>query len=767
MLDKNHLYSLEHGDDRMEYIKQCIDDTDKENNYSESLKLRYQYIEESIFYGDSFKAFIMFPEFMSMFDAHPDCLPKWNFMIALKWIVGIMKDFYQVSLSKGQQFLDELKTRCIRYNYSLKIYYHKAAAFYLDTHDIKKAEGYFELYKKADDDDISDCEACALSFEIEYELKRGNEIEAIRLFNELLNNNMHCSEVPEITYALFTNHFAESGRLDEADYYASILKRRLKDKNELNDCFSALLRLYSYTEPIEALDIFQKKLGVFLNSKNPYEKFNFADAAFRFFSNIESEEEQNINLKLPHKFPLYSDNDEYKINELRDYFYNEAKTIAEKFDKRNNNSLFSQKLELKYESSENIKLELPKHGTVSRIPFKAAVPYFSKDNIPSPEEIVNKIKVLPNTSVDSIFFDENNGIMNVNGKNTDYGFHFKYSFSVFQADDIDSAFRIHFFSEADIEKLSDYTSLLMISAVLENGYESFCYGHLLKVMNALNTDNCPAVVDISNEGLLSAEWVRLYASTEAVPDYKYLFLIHAHTSEDDEQCFDVYTSGLSELGSRELVCTGIEKKDMDFVISVTGHIADAIATVAPLRDEGEPFEFGMFYDNKSIVKMTWTPEENESDSEEQNYEKLYAIPRIYITSSDYHKKISHKIDDIPEEIRSQFDFMSSNYQKYIKEELARAFLDRAIEIYNSHTDLVSLIIGTDVENADDCDNNWIYLKTNNQKLIVCRGIEGSEIYHENAEFDFSDIKKEDVFFWEIEYENEKYQSDDLYLLKDL
>ncbi len=767
MLDKNHLFSLEHGDDRMEYIKLCIDDSDKEKNWSESLKLRFQYIKESIFYGDSFKAFIMFPEFMSLFDKYPECLSKWDFMIALKWIIGTMDEFYQVSLEKGEQFLEEFKNRCIRYGYSLKIFYHKAAYFYLYINDLNKAKEYFKLYKETENDDISDCEACALSFEIEFELKTGSEKEAIRMFNELLNNNLHCSEVPENTYALFTNHFAECGRLDEAEYYASVLKRRLKDRNELNRCFSALLRLYSYTDPNEALDIFQKKLNVFLNSKNPFEKFDFADAAFRFFSNIDTEDEHSINLKLSHKFPLYSDNDEYKIYELRDYFYNEAKKIAEKFDKRNNNSLFSDKLELKYENTSNIKLELPKHGTVKRKPFKAAVPFFSDETVISPEEIIAKIKEIPNTTVDSVFFVENKGIMNVSGKNTDYGFHFKYSFSVCQTENIDTAYQIHFFSENDIEKLSEYNSLLLVYAILENGYESFCYGHLLKVLNALNTDHCPAVADITNEGLLSAEWVKLYSSTEAVPDYKYLFLIHVYTSEDDDQCLDVVTSGLTELGSREISVSGVEKKDLDFVTAVAGQIASAIATVAPLRDEGEPFEFGMFYDNKSIVKMTWTPEENEIDSEEQKYEKLYAVPRIYITSSDYHNKISHKIDEIPEEIRGQFDFRNSNYQKYIREELARAFLDRAIEIYNAHKEIVTLIIGMDIENDNDPDNSWIYLKTINNKLLICQGIEGSEKYSENSEFDFSDIIKDDVFFWELKYENENYMSDDLYLLKDL
>lgn len=767
MLDKNHLYSLDHGDDRLEYIKHCISDADKENNQKDALELRFQYIEESVIYGDAFKAFIMFPEFMSLFDEHPDIFPKLRFMIALKWVIGCLNEFYQVPVAKGEQFLEELKKRCIEYGYSLKIFYHKASFFYLRTHNYEKAKKYFDLFINSESDALSDCEACELSFRTEFELCTGSEKKAIKMFNELLNNNMHCAEVPEITYSFFTNHFAAKGRLDEAEYYASILKRRLKDKDELNVCFFTLLRFYSYTSPNEAFEIFQKKLTIFLNLKNPYERFEFADAAFRFFKNIDSENDHYINLKIPHSFPLYSDNDEYKINELRDYFYNEAKMLAEKFDKRNNNSYFSDKLNLTYQSTSNVKLDLPKHGTVPRIPFKAAVPFLSRDNIPSPEEIVNVIKDLPNTVVVSIFFDEEHGIMNISGRNTDYGFHFKYSFSICQTANIENAYQIHFFSETETEKLSDYNTLLLVYAVLENGYESFCYGHLLKVLNALNYDHCPAVADITNEGLLSAEWVRLYASTEAVPDYKYLFLLHVYTSEEDEQCYDIVTSGLTELGSREISVSGAEKKDLDFVTAVTGHIADAIATVAPLRDEGEPFEFGMFFDNKSIVKMTWIPEENESELNEQKYDKQYAIPMIYISSSDYHNRISHRINDIPEEIRGQFDFRSSNYQKYIREELARAFLDRAVEIYNSHKDLVTLVIGMDVESEEDTDNSWIYMKTINDKLMIYQGVDGSEKYSENSELDFSDIVKDDVFFWELKYENEIYMSDDLYLLKDL
>ena len=80
MFDISHFETLSEGAERLRYLKKCILTADHRRNLVEGLDLRYRYIQESVFNGDSFSAMIMFPEYMAMFSANTEKHSSLSFM---------------------------------------------------------------------------------------------------------------------------------------------------------------------------------------------------------------------------------------------------------------------------------------------------------------------------------------------------------------------------------------------------------------------------------------------------------------------------------------------------------------------------------------------------------------------------------------------------------------------------------------------------------------------------------------------------------------
>jgi len=112
MFDYTYLETLSAGEERLRYLKQCISAADNRSNYEQSLELRYAYIKESVF-SDNFSAIIMFPQYMALFNEHPDIHDRLHFMTAFKWMIEACVDYFQVSANDIENFFEKFKEYCI------------------------------------------------------------------------------------------------------------------------------------------------------------------------------------------------------------------------------------------------------------------------------------------------------------------------------------------------------------------------------------------------------------------------------------------------------------------------------------------------------------------------------------------------------------------------------------------------------------------------------------------------------------------------------
>lgn len=769
MFDYSYFTALSEGEERLKYLKKCIDEADKEKDYESALDLRYEYIKESVFNEDNFKSLIMFPEYMALFDAHPDVHDYRSFMTAFKWVIEDITYFYQISVEKAEEYFEEFRKRCLKYGLSLRTYYMKKAFFYSKVSPDKASE-LIKPFRESERDELSDCFACEASFDIHLELEFGSEEKAIAMLRDMIRRNISCAKVPEDTYGECVEHFTRTGNLKEAEHYAELLMPMIKTNNNFLMEISQIMLLKAFTNPNAAYSIFCRYTELFCKTKNPAMRFWFAHASARFFEGIEAPEQPTIKMKLPRTFELYSESGEYDIAEMKAYFRGIAKDIAEKFDKRSGNSYYSDILNYEYPAEPVRKLDMPEHGTAPKTPATIAVPYKSADTLPSLETIIDTFKALPDTEFYGVSADEESNVVSVSVYNKKTESEFLCKLFIRDAEDFDSFRPMHVIPDDKLSCFAEnFTVMIVMASIHNKGCEDDEFNMLLKLADSINTDNSPAIIELSNGFLLSSAWVKIQAEGSLPALEKYMYGIHGYPSEIQEQRYDIITSGLQKFGSRELLVVGLEEDDIDFACNVISQIAEFVCGVSDLRDEGDVTEFGVIYNNESEVLFSWISAEKAYPGLNIENSENMAVPVLYLSSADAENGSGMLLNEVPEEIQEKLEFRNSNRHFRTEAALARKNFKYALSAFRDGGD--ELIVGfyADIPQGFDeeyGDTGEIYISVENDggkeiSGIIVTGIDDIPELRTGRKIS---ADPERIMFWRLELGGDYYFADHAYLL---
>ncbi len=774
MFDYSYFETLTEGDERLRYLKKCIAVADHRRDISEALDLRYKYIEESVFDGDSFSALVMFPEYMTIFSENSESHNPLSFMTAFKWILEETISYYQVTPEKSEQYFQKYSEYLKRFGYSQRTYHMLRIKYYM-IHDHSKIREQLKLCRECATDDLSDCSACELDTEIQAELLTGSEEKAVRMISSMINRNISCSEVPQKTYGCCVDHFTRIGDLDEADYYADLLIPMMNvNPNFLAEAGSILL-LKSYTHPNSAYSLFCKYLEIFIRSKNPRMKFAFANGAARFFENVNRDENELISMKLPRTFELFNEENQYDPDIMFDYFRGIASEIAEKFDNSYRNTYYTDILDYEYPSEPVKELSLPEHGTIERLPFSFAVPFTSEDEIPSPEKIVELMRTVPDIEFNDISATDK-GTVIICGYNSYIETGFMCRINICEPEDLDEYHPVHRIPEDAVERvINECHSTIVISTLFHKGTENAEATGLLQFADALNTQNSPVILCVTNGTMLSSEWVHFHASGRLPLLDKYMYSVHAYPSIYDETKYDVITSGLAQQASRDLTVVGAEEEDLEFIHLVLSQIADLICGFTELRDEGCTTGFGVVYNEQSEVQFSWLPMEKAYPDNFTRSDNDLAVPILYLSADDVEFEKGFLVNEIPYEVRMKTDFRSSLKSLRIEAVLSQRNLPYAFDalerVENSELIIGLTVYPTDEEDDDDDDSDLsdeiciraVAIDTENN-TVTGQVIVDSPISPEYAVENLVTLSIDDIIFWRFEAGDTFVSSDETYLL---
>lgn len=761
MFDYDYFEELSDGEEKLNYLKKCIDEADNEKNYSLSLDLRYDYIKESVFNGDCYKAVIMFPEYMALFDKYPDKHDKESFMIAFKWIIEDIGDFYQVTTDMAESYFEEFKKRCEMYGYSLRTYYMKKMLFYIHSNP-EKAKELHTLFRAAERDDLSDCEACEMSHDIRMELNFGTEEKALSMLNEMLSRGISCGEVPEVTYGKCIEHFTKIGELYEAEHYARLLMPMIRGNDNFLMETAHIILLKSMTEPNEALELFEGYFENYLRSRNPKMRFYFEDAAARFFGSLLNADYNSIKLRLPRAFPLYSENNEYITAKLKDYFYSCAMENAEKFDKRNGDSFFTEMLSYEYPKKPVKNLTLPNHSSFNKDPYFLGVPIKNSSDVPTEETIEKIVGEIPEIKLTGILKKDEGLLIRLYDENTES----ELTVSIAVRDivqELDAFAPANAITKDEFNLVKEnYKQMLTIGAILGDGRETDDGLTILKLADKLNLENSPIILALNDYHLLSAKWVKVTAKNNIPPLANAFYHIYVHKKSDN---FIVGASGLNLFGSRALRIEQIKEENINLVARIMEQIAGYIIDIDKMPDENIETEFGVIYNNESKVMFGWkTPNSVYGDC--LDYEdELDAIPYITVTRDG--KKESFLLSEITADIGEKLSFINTRISERKQYAIANLSFRTALSAM-SEGDILIIVFDEFVPDE--------YIEKYGQRVELCARITESEPFIkaviESGVDEISElsagtemiINEADVFFWRLEKNGDYYFAEDEYLL---
>ncbi|MFG3657907.1 tetratricopeptide repeat protein [Streptomyces sp. NPDC047706] len=165
------------------------------------------------------KMFVPFARLLRMWDEHPGEFDEYethSLHWVFKWMSAGMLDQPHVPLAAVEKWLGEMEHRYRLAGHSERAV--RSAEFSVAAHigDLERAERAYAAWLAADRDGMADCHACELHGQGSWQVERGRDAEALRLWTPVLDGEFACAHEPHSVLASSLTPLLRLGRLDEA-----------------------------------------------------------------------------------------------------------------------------------------------------------------------------------------------------------------------------------------------------------------------------------------------------------------------------------------------------------------------------------------------------------------------------------------------------------------------------------------------------------------------------------------------------------------------
>ena len=359
---KKYFEGLSIGEARCKGIKAALDEALQKQDTENALILYNEFIEENSLNLDGYEANIIFPEYLALFEKHPELQDKGqeDLMRSYKLLLGGIQDYYEIPFQQIINIYEQYGKFCDRYNYNKRSYYRQMWNF-MYWHGIDSFADCSDVYEchrkmmRLPVDDLSEIPAGECDDLTKFILfVEEDEEKALKNAEPIFSGKLSCPQVPLYTYINFAIFYFRKGDLKNAKKYIDrgyrIMHRDFGNSNSLTFDKGFCILIYAYIDPKKALQIFKKQLMICSGNKCGLENFSLYFSGIHTMRRIRQMGYEKIHMKLPDRSAdIYNEDNLYSTDELEKYFYEKAAFIANRFDKRNGNSHFNDILNKEYE----------------------------------------------------------------------------------------------------------------------------------------------------------------------------------------------------------------------------------------------------------------------------------------------------------------------------------------------------------------------------------------------------------------------------------
>lgn len=331
------------NDDKIKLLKQAISIADANNDLDWGFELRSDLMYEEKGTSHCIESIPAFVWLMNTVDANPDLFEESEILLRYKWMLVAVQRSTSFPTEQIESIREDFKQRMHRNGHGLYTYYNMLHQWYLIIGDAEQARKYQELRNAEQPDNISYCLACDIDTDTELELLDKNWDKAIAVADDLLSSRETCFYEPFSVLTKMVYHLAKNKDERTEIYFkkAEEALSELETTEPYNLLHISYLLFYTALYHKErAWQLFETYSKWDVDAEDYY-AFYFAASSLPLLKE-ESEKKLNLNSALPY----FNQNEIYDTRILYDYYLSHASELAEKFDKRDGNTYFTETLEL-------------------------------------------------------------------------------------------------------------------------------------------------------------------------------------------------------------------------------------------------------------------------------------------------------------------------------------------------------------------------------------------------------------------------------------
>jgi len=344
---------LDYGAERIAKCEEAVRLADEAKHDTAGYAARLGLIQAAVFGGWPEKGFVAFGWCVAKVDADPErfresrALPGFGLLATdllwvYKWMTLQVPWYPQLAREQLDRTLDDMEWRYKKHGLSLRPVHMNRTRVALECDpDPAVAKAHYDKWQWSPRDHYADCEACEISFRVDYLVERGEYERAFEVAAPLLDGRKKCAEVPHVTYG----YLLEPARALGRDELATTLSEKGLVLVEGQRDFVATVaqhvaHLVKRGDLERARTLFERHLPFAVGNRIPKRVLDYYMVGRDLFDAL-ADAGKTASLHAPKELGYPGDPSDLRA--VAAHFAAEADPIARRFDARNGNDLVSRR----------------------------------------------------------------------------------------------------------------------------------------------------------------------------------------------------------------------------------------------------------------------------------------------------------------------------------------------------------------------------------------------------------------------------------------
>lgn len=215
--------SMPFGPDERAALRSAIAQADEEHDLDAAYRLRLRQTTSSFMSGDIETMLSSFPWTVATHDSDPGRFPyqhdRHDLLWQYKWMAEVLLANPSFSLDQSDDVVADMERRYTAAGVGLAGVWQARFSNAFETGHLDRAAEFRRAREATPDDDYSHCDACVRSDDALYFHEIGDDAEALRVFDEIIDGQFSCGEEPERAQGNALLALLRAGRPEDAELH--------------------------------------------------------------------------------------------------------------------------------------------------------------------------------------------------------------------------------------------------------------------------------------------------------------------------------------------------------------------------------------------------------------------------------------------------------------------------------------------------------------------------------------------------------------------